>query len=107
MQTERANCACGIFLDRKLYWDHTLSMKTAISLPDRLFDEAEKAAQAMGIPRSQLFARALEEFIDRHKKNNITERLNEVYSKNLNDEFYDITYAGIESLRSLTQNDTW
>ena len=34
-------------------------MKTAISLPDRLYEEAEKTAQSMGIPRSQLFAKAL------------------------------------------------
>jgi len=82
-------------------------MKTAISLPDRLFYEAEKTAQSMGIPRSQLFARALAEFIDHHRKDNITERLNEVYSKIQRDPFQDISNAGLESLRSLTKNDAW
>ena len=56
------------------------SMKTAISLPDHLYFEAEKTAQSLGIPRSQLFAKALEEFIASHKRE-ITVRLNSVYFK--------------------------
>ena len=55
-------------------------MKTAISLPDKLFKLAEKTAHNLGIPRSQLFARALEEFIRHHREENITERLNDIYS---------------------------
>ena len=49
-------------------------MKTAISLPDTLYEDAEKTAKSMGIPRSQLFAKALEEFINHHKKESITEK---------------------------------
>ncbi|TVR05700.1 MAG: ChpI protein [Spirochaetaceae bacterium] len=82
-------------------------MKTAISLPDRLYDEAEKTAQSMGIPRSQLFARALEAFIEHHRRENITERLNRVYSSDAPNEFEDISNAGLASLRSLTRNDSW
>jgi metal-responsive CopG/Arc/MetJ family transcriptional regulator len=82
-------------------------MKTAISLPDQLYEEAERTAQSLGIPRSQLFAKALEEFIAFHKRENITERLNRVYSENKQDEFVDLSNAGIESIRSLTKNDTW
>ncbi|MDF1568834.1 MAG: ChpI protein [Spirochaetaceae bacterium] len=82
-------------------------MKTAISLPDRLFEEAEKAARSMGIPRSQLFAKALEEFIEHHRHENVTERLNRVYSQTDSDEFKDISNSGLESLRDLTRNDSW
>jgi len=82
-------------------------MKTAISLPDQLYEEAERTAQSLGIPRSQLFAKALEEFIAFHKRENITERLNRVYSENKEEEFVDLSNAGIESIRSLTKNDTW
>jgi metal-responsive CopG/Arc/MetJ family transcriptional regulator len=81
-------------------------MKTAVSLPDSLYSEAEKTAQSMGIPRSQLFARALEEFIEHHKRENITEKLNNVYSR-INDFDGEILNAGIESMRNLTKNDTW
>ncbi|MBN2352385.1 MAG: hypothetical protein JXD23_07440 [Spirochaetales bacterium] len=55
-------------------------MKTAVSLPEKLFKLAEKTAAKLGIPRSQLFARALEEFIQHHRDEYITEKLNELYS---------------------------
>jgi len=82
-------------------------MKTAISLPDALYSEAEKTAQSMGIPRSQLFARALEEFIEHHRRENITDKLNNVYSLVSKRETEDLTNPGLESIRNLTKNDTW
>ncbi len=83
-------------------------MKTAISLPDRLYKEAEKTAKSMGIPRSQLFARALQEFIARHRKEHVTESLNKLYSQRpLGSDLTDTENASIESIRELTQNDTW
>lgn len=82
-------------------------MKTAISLPDTLYAEAEDTAKSMGIPRSQLFAKALEEFISHHRKESITEKYNEVYSKIRNDNMTKINIATLESLRELTKNDTW
>lgn len=82
-------------------------MKTAISLPDQLYEEAERTAQQLGIPRSQLFAKALEEFIAFHKRENITEKLNRVYAGLHQNEFESISSVGIESIRSLTKNDAW
>ena len=82
-------------------------MKTAISLPDSLFDEAEKTARSLGIPRSRLFAEALEEFINRHKRERITERLNEVYNSSPGLEESEISKASLDSLRELTKNDAW
>lgn len=55
-------------------------MKTAISLPDALFEKAERLAAKLGINRSQLFARALEAFIERYDNEATTDRLNQVYS---------------------------
>ncbi len=82
-------------------------MKTAISLPDWLYEEAEKTAQHMGLPRSQLFAKALEEFIERHSYRRITERLNEIYTEKVNNEFQSISNSNIETMRELTKNDSW
>jgi metal-responsive CopG/Arc/MetJ family transcriptional regulator len=82
-------------------------MKTAVSLPDQLYQEAEKTAHSMGIPRSQLFARALEDFIAIHKRENITEKLNTVYSKIDQSEFQIISDASVEAIRNFTKNDTW
>jgi metal-responsive CopG/Arc/MetJ family transcriptional regulator len=81
-------------------------MKTAISLPDALYNEAEKTAQAMGIPRSQLFARALKEFIEHHRRANITEQLNRVYSKMDNSD-ESIVNSGLDAMRDLTKDDSW
>jgi len=83
-------------------------MKTAISLPDQLFKEAEMTAKSMGIPRSQLFAKAIEAFLDNRKQGKLTEKLNEVYGKSDNKSVFPGTeIAGLEALRELTKNDTW
>ncbi|MBM3752802.1 MAG: hypothetical protein FJW38_02330 [Acidobacteria bacterium] len=56
-------------------------MKTAISLPDALFKEADAEAKRRGVSRSQLYGEALSEFLARSRSENITARLNEVYAK--------------------------
>ena len=82
-------------------------MKTAISLPDRLYADAEETAKSLGIPRSQFYAKAVEEYIKIHKKDYITEKLNEVYAgmDSVNENI--INTASLESIRELTQSDTW
>ena len=57
-------------------------MKTAVSLPDDLFSLAEAAARRLRMSRSQLYATALTEYLNRQETDAITERLNEVYSRN-------------------------
>ena len=97
-------------VDKRLYQSYTGCMKTtktAISLSDGLFEVAEQTAQYMGIPRSRLFAIALEEYLSRHNGEMITEKLNEVYGKVNQDEFAREMDVGLESLRKLTKNDAW
>ncbi len=80
-------------------------MKTAISLPDPLYQDAEQIAHYMGIPRSQLFALALQEFINHHKRESITEKLNSIYNNDIsNNSSIDLN---IQELRNFTKNDTW
>ena len=55
-------------------------MKTAISIRDEIFDAAEKTARELGISRSELYAKAVREFVTRHSAKGVTGRLNEVYS---------------------------
>jgi hypothetical protein len=54
-------------------------MKTAISLPDPLFQLAEKLSHKMRISRSQLYATALAEFLAKHSDKKVTEKLNALY----------------------------
>ena len=56
-------------------------MKTAISLPDPLFEAAEFLAKRMGLSRSELFQRALQAFLQDHKDAGVTEQLNVVYAQ--------------------------
>lgn len=43
---------------------YTHPVKTAISLPDALYERAERAAQRLGRTRSALYAEALEAYLD-------------------------------------------
>jgi metal-responsive CopG/Arc/MetJ family transcriptional regulator len=61
------------------FW-YTKGMKTAISLPEDLFHRAEAAARKLRMSRSQLYATAIREFIERRQAAKITQHLNEVYS---------------------------
>ncbi len=54
-------------------------VKTAISIPDALFDAVERMAKKFGISRSELFQRAIREFLGNHQHDGVTEALNEVY----------------------------
>lgn len=54
-------------------------VKTAISLPEPLFERADAFARQQNISRSQLFARAVEEFLRRHESQALLEALNRVY----------------------------
>jgi metal-responsive CopG/Arc/MetJ family transcriptional regulator len=53
-------------------------MKTAVSLPDAVFEEAERLAADLGTTRSELYARALSEYIARHAPDRVTEAMNRV-----------------------------
>jgi len=54
-------------------------MKTAISIPDPLFDDAERLAKRMGVSRSELFQRAVSEYLREHREKDVTRLLNSVY----------------------------
>ena len=55
-------------------------MKTAISLPDALFRAGDALAKRMKLSRSELYARALAEFLAKHRSDQLTQRLNAVYA---------------------------
>jgi hypothetical protein len=56
-------------------------MKTAISLPDTLFKEAERVAARLGLSRSELYARAITRFVREQSGDAITEAINRVVQK--------------------------
>jgi metal-responsive CopG/Arc/MetJ family transcriptional regulator len=56
-------------------------MKTAISLPDLVFKEAESLAQRLGLSRSELYTKALKSYLRRHNRDRILSKLNELYAE--------------------------
>lgn len=58
---------------------YTTGMKTAISISDKLFHEADAAAKQLGISRSELYSTAVSEFLARRSASEITARLDQVY----------------------------
>ena len=56
-------------------------MKTAISLPDSLFDEGEQMAQQLGMSRSELYATALDAYLSAYRDESVTQQLNALYSE--------------------------
>jgi len=56
-------------------------MKTAVSIPDRIFRSADSLAKRLGMSRSQLYATALAEFLSRRQNQQVKERLDAIYGE--------------------------
>jgi metal-responsive CopG/Arc/MetJ family transcriptional regulator len=53
-----------------------MSMKTAISVPDKTFRRVDHAAERLGMSRSEFFARAAERWLDALEDDGTTEAIN-------------------------------
>lgn len=51
-------------------------MKTAVSIPDDVFQQAERLAKRTKRSRSRIFSDALREYVARHSPDEITEAIN-------------------------------
>lgn len=56
-------------------------MKTAITLPDPLFEAADRLAKRLGISRSELVQRALALMLAKHESADVTAALDEIYGR--------------------------
>lgn len=57
---------------------YTHGMKTAVSIPDDVFEGAEKLATKLKTSRSQLYSRALKELLARQDEDEVTAQMNRV-----------------------------
>ncbi len=53
-------------------------MKTAVSIPDEVFEKAERLARRARLSRSAIFSAALKEYVARHAPDDVTEAMNRV-----------------------------
>jgi len=54
-------------------------MKTAISIPDAIFEEAERVARRRGLSRSELYTDAIRQYVQDQRFIGVRERLDTVY----------------------------
>ena len=72
-------------------------MKTAISIPDRIFEDAERLAKRRGWSRSELYAHAVADFVKAERFLGVRERLDAVYGKDSEDSALDPFLEHIQS----------
>jgi metal-responsive CopG/Arc/MetJ family transcriptional regulator len=60
---------------------YTSFMKTAISVPDDIFKELEEFSKEHDYSRSEVFAMAVKEFLEKRKSKELLNALNEAYSE--------------------------
>jgi len=77
-------------------------MKTAVSIPDRVFQSAEKLAARLGVSRSQLYANALAALVEKHREDIVTSQLNELYGPGGEESSLDLDVTLLQS-RSLAR----
>ncbi|PPS45127.1 hypothetical protein [Chroococcidiopsis sp. TS-821] len=56
-------------------------MKTAISLPNSVFEAAEALAAQLSLSRNELYTKALQPYVQKYNRHQILEKLNQVYAK--------------------------
>ena len=61
-----------------LWTGYTLGMKTAVSVPNEVFERAERLAKRLEVSRSELYSRALREYLGRHSPDEVTQALDAV-----------------------------
>ena len=54
-------------------------MKTAVSIPDDVFEQVERLARRAKRSRSEVFSAALREYVARHAPDEVTEALNRAF----------------------------
>jgi predicted transcriptional regulator len=78
------------------------SVKTAVSIPDPIFEAADRLARRRRISRSELYAEALAKLLDSDESTEITERLDDVYGERPSE--LDI---GLAALQALAIDEDW
>ena len=81
---------------------YSSSVKTAVSIPDPIFEAADRLARRRKISRSELYAEALARLLDLDDASRITERLDDVHAGRAS-ELDD----GLATLQSAATDETW
>ncbi len=80
-------------------------MKTAISIPDAIFEAAEQLAKRKGLSRSELYVQAVAAYLQAHRHDDVTELLNQVHGPEGEDSHVEPAILTLQR-RSLSK-ETW
>ena len=56
------------------------SLKTAISIPEDVYRDAEDTAKRLGMTRSRLYSEAVADFVARYRQEDVKAQLNKVHA---------------------------
>jgi len=73
-------------------------MKTAISIPDKVFRSADVLAKRLGVSRSELYSTAIVEYLSKHQGRHITARLDAVYAEEDSSLSFNLIRLQVKSL---------
>ncbi len=82
---------------------HTFGMKTAVSIPDEVFEKVERLARRAGRSRSEVFSAALAEYVARHAPDEVTEAMDRVCADVGDQDDAFVSAAG----RHVLENTEW
>ncbi len=82
---------------------YTSGMKIAVSIPDEVFEEAENLARHLKISRSELYSKALAEFVSHHSPDAVTDAFNRVCAELQEEPDPAFQRAG----RKILENSEW
>ncbi|HUY07913.1 MAG TPA: ribbon-helix-helix domain-containing protein [Candidatus Dormibacteraeota bacterium] len=80
-------------------------MKTAISLPDQTFERVNKRAAALHLSRSEFFARAAEQYLERLESSSVTDEIDDAVGQTKDDSGRAAVAAGLRRLAE--SDDEW
>jgi metal-responsive CopG/Arc/MetJ family transcriptional regulator len=78
---------------------YTHGVKTAVSIPDPLFEAADRLARRRKVSRSALYAEALERLLAEQADDDVTARLDDVYTEHVSGFDEAVAAAQAETLR--------
>ena len=82
-------------------------VKTAVSIDEMLFGQAERAARELNLTRSGLYALALRDFLRRRAQERLTEELNAAYDGGIDPEDAAMLRGMRERQRRMAAEDPW
>ena len=91
-------------MSREYDYGYTRGMKTAISIPDAIFDEAERLAKLRGWSRSELYAKAVSAYVTSERYQGVREKLDAVYGPSVDESALDPILADAQA-RSLPEEN--